>query len=149
MTREELKKVLHTILPNHLFTFENHFSNNNLLAHTSNLTELNTYLNDNKITLIGVGLKPEYQKENCIGLMFETQNFVKFWFHISFISIACWYERLLKENYFESGAADFFEGGRRRKKMPKYKKCLCIKYRGEWREVVHYNAHRNECQFVK
>lgn len=33
--------------------------------------------------------------------------------------------------------------------MPKYKKCLCIKYCGKWYEVVHYNAKRREVQFVE
>lgn len=110
MNKEELKKVLYNVLPNHLFTFENHFSNNNLLAHTRNLLEFNNYLKENKITLIGIGRKPEYHKDGCIGLMFENEQFAKFWFHISYISITCWWERLLNEDYFKSGAADFFEG---------------------------------------
>ena len=114
MTKEELKKVLFNKLPNCDFTFENHFTNNSLPAHTPNMEELNKYLYENKITLIGVGMNPEYHKENCIGLMFETENFVKFWFHISYISISCWFERLLEEDYLESGAAEFFEGN-----MPK------------------------------
>lgn len=33
--------------------------------------------------------------------------------------------------------------------MPKYKRCLCVKYNGKWKEVVYYRATKGEVQFVE